>query len=245
MALIKCSECGREISDKSVACIHCGNPISVLKDKTPEQGKLVVTKENSHKVEEANEVNSNQHNNSTLKNITWIILVVILAFAGVFYFNYRNAEIKKQASVLHEIYIDIEQAYYHTEEAFTMAATVLSAEKKYWDTDLEAALGSVINKGTWVKSDVVSARELLERIDTALETNVKASQFLPKQFNELKGMRDYIRDYFNYMGARNPETDARFKTGPEWMSYFEKMVVSLNEFDELKKNFLSEINRLR
>ena len=28
MALIKCPECGREISDKSERCIHCGYPLS-------------------------------------------------------------------------------------------------------------------------------------------------------------------------------------------------------------------------
>ena len=28
MALIKCSECGKEISDKAESCPHCGNPIS-------------------------------------------------------------------------------------------------------------------------------------------------------------------------------------------------------------------------
>lgn len=28
MALIKCSECGREVSDKAAACPACGNPIS-------------------------------------------------------------------------------------------------------------------------------------------------------------------------------------------------------------------------
>lgn len=28
MALIKCSECGREISDKATACVHCGCPVS-------------------------------------------------------------------------------------------------------------------------------------------------------------------------------------------------------------------------
>lgn len=27
MALIKCPECGKEVSDKAVACIHCGYPI--------------------------------------------------------------------------------------------------------------------------------------------------------------------------------------------------------------------------
>ncbi len=36
MALIKCSECGREISDKSAACIHCGCPISVSKPAQPQ-----------------------------------------------------------------------------------------------------------------------------------------------------------------------------------------------------------------
>lgn len=28
MALIKCSECGKEISDKATACPNCGNPIT-------------------------------------------------------------------------------------------------------------------------------------------------------------------------------------------------------------------------
>lgn len=30
MALIKCSECGKEISDKSQTCIHCGCPLSEI-----------------------------------------------------------------------------------------------------------------------------------------------------------------------------------------------------------------------
>lgn len=28
MALIKCSECGKEISDQATACVHCGCPVS-------------------------------------------------------------------------------------------------------------------------------------------------------------------------------------------------------------------------
>lgn len=28
MSLIKCSECGKEISDKATACVHCGCPVS-------------------------------------------------------------------------------------------------------------------------------------------------------------------------------------------------------------------------
>lgn len=36
MALIKCPECGKEISDKAHACIHCGYPISEILDKIPQ-----------------------------------------------------------------------------------------------------------------------------------------------------------------------------------------------------------------
>ena len=34
MALIHCSECGREISDKASACPHCGNPMLSAAQKT-------------------------------------------------------------------------------------------------------------------------------------------------------------------------------------------------------------------
>lgn len=33
MALIKCPECGKEVSDKAAACIHCGYPLSNKKEK--------------------------------------------------------------------------------------------------------------------------------------------------------------------------------------------------------------------
>ena len=31
MALIKCSECGKNVSDKAKVCIHCGAPIEEVK----------------------------------------------------------------------------------------------------------------------------------------------------------------------------------------------------------------------
>lgn len=33
MSLIKCPECGKEISDKATVCIHCGYPIKEETDK--------------------------------------------------------------------------------------------------------------------------------------------------------------------------------------------------------------------
>lgn len=40
MALIKCVECGKEVSSKAKACPNCGNPISIdntVKIKLPSQ----------------------------------------------------------------------------------------------------------------------------------------------------------------------------------------------------------------
>ena len=36
MALIKCSECGREISDRAEACPGCGAPVSAQREASPE-----------------------------------------------------------------------------------------------------------------------------------------------------------------------------------------------------------------
>lgn len=52
MALIKCSECGHEISDKSSQCIHCGNPINMdelsHEESVPESTEESVTTDNNH-----------------------------------------------------------------------------------------------------------------------------------------------------------------------------------------------------
>lgn len=33
MALIKCSECGNEVSDKAASCPKCGNPVAATSEK--------------------------------------------------------------------------------------------------------------------------------------------------------------------------------------------------------------------
>ena len=33
MALVKCPECGKEISDSALACPHCGCPSDIIKEK--------------------------------------------------------------------------------------------------------------------------------------------------------------------------------------------------------------------
>jgi flagellar basal body-associated protein FliL len=42
MALIKCSECGKEISDKAKMCVNCGNPIKKEKTKRPKKKNILI-----------------------------------------------------------------------------------------------------------------------------------------------------------------------------------------------------------
>ena len=52
MALIKCPECGKEISDKSKQCIHCGYPLDELKiNNTNQLYKIVLTDYGKNKVQ--------------------------------------------------------------------------------------------------------------------------------------------------------------------------------------------------
>lgn len=52
MALIKCPECGKEISDKSKQCIHCGYPLDELKmNNTNRLYKITLTDHGKNKVQ--------------------------------------------------------------------------------------------------------------------------------------------------------------------------------------------------
>lgn len=75
MALIKCEECGKEISDKAKACVYCGCPI--LKNDCNESKEFAIKQstneifdKNSRKLSvEFNAVVSNKSKESTLNNI--------------------------------------------------------------------------------------------------------------------------------------------------------------------------------
>ena len=43
MAMINCPECGKEISDKAKACIHCGCPINEESNETKDNGQRILT----------------------------------------------------------------------------------------------------------------------------------------------------------------------------------------------------------
>ena len=41
MALVSCPECGREVSDRATACIHCGFPLTQPKSELVIKGKRI------------------------------------------------------------------------------------------------------------------------------------------------------------------------------------------------------------
>lgn len=47
MALIDCPECGKQISDRAPACIHCGNPIAAPAPPPPAPGPIITTQATS------------------------------------------------------------------------------------------------------------------------------------------------------------------------------------------------------
>ena len=49
MALIKCPECGKEVSDKALSCPKCGCPINVIVTET-EQERINVRRKNKGKI---------------------------------------------------------------------------------------------------------------------------------------------------------------------------------------------------
>lgn len=56
MALIKCPECGKEISDKSIACIHCGFPfesVTSINQKTL-KNVIIITPHNGYVIDKKN-----------------------------------------------------------------------------------------------------------------------------------------------------------------------------------------------
>lgn len=93
MALIKCPECGKEISDKSKACVYCGFPLDEYIPKTMEPVSDVLISEESLSVGERpkdKESNvSGESNTASTQNrlLKYVIIAVVVIVAGWFAVN--------------------------------------------------------------------------------------------------------------------------------------------------------------
>ena len=82
MALIKCSECGKEISDKATACPSCGFPIPQINNQST-----------SHPPSSSQ---TNQANNGGTNGIIWVAGIMIVIVGGVFLLGENEANFNKK-----------------------------------------------------------------------------------------------------------------------------------------------------
>ena len=73
MALIKCPECGKEISDMATTCIYCGYPI-----KTDVSLQRTTSTQNVHSANKPTSQVNNSNNSSSGKGGCLITIVVVL-----------------------------------------------------------------------------------------------------------------------------------------------------------------------
>jgi len=89
MSLIKCKECGKEISDKAKTCVHCGTPLQKEeKNVCPECGKIMKDNKCSNCGKEIDNIkiitnetennNSNPNNGRTSGSLMIIIMPIIV-----------------------------------------------------------------------------------------------------------------------------------------------------------------------
>ena len=76
MALIKCPECGKEISDKAEICVNCGIKIAEI--------------ENLHEVSQKKEHEILQEQNNKTKSIIGIIIAIIVIVFFVWLIWYQS-----------------------------------------------------------------------------------------------------------------------------------------------------------
>ncbi|MDD4088128.1 MAG: zinc ribbon domain-containing protein [Tissierellia bacterium] len=128
MALIKCPECGKEISDKGVDCIHCGYPIHESFDnKTAEPDKEIIYNddyqtENTY-ADNNNIINKIAGNKALIAVISIVVLLIII-----------SASIKNQDSPTYVAERFIELAL----EGKLKEAKKYLGEEIPWDTSVKA-----------------------------------------------------------------------------------------------------------
>ena len=95
MALIKCPECGRDISDKAGRCPHCGYPIDSIKDEIKQSDQIY---------DSVSEININDTPDSKRKKkigkkgILGICSCIIIIAIGIGIYMFATADSRNYAT---------------------------------------------------------------------------------------------------------------------------------------------------
>lgn len=161
MALIKCPECGKEISDKSKACVHCGFPldeyapvpvesiskVSAVEEPLPaEENVAPIPVTESPKTEEPKVSGENNTGTTTNRSIKYVIIAIVVIVIGWFAVN--NLVLLPQKYATAEQLLENGQ-YTEAISAFEELGSYNNAEKdkkyaialaEYYGKEYEAAL---------------------------------------------------------------------------------------------------------
>ena len=83
MALIKCPECGKEISNKAKCCIHCGYPLDEISSN---EYKDILTRECLNEKEDTHNFSQKINSSFVISSFAFPILVTIKPSNKVFIF---------------------------------------------------------------------------------------------------------------------------------------------------------------
>lgn len=84
MALIKCPECGQEISSKATVCIHCGCPLSTIDEQNLVQNKAFLENKSVSKSQ-----NTRFAKKCKIRNVIILVVVATVVVLCAFMFNNR------------------------------------------------------------------------------------------------------------------------------------------------------------
>ena len=144
MAMIKCTNCGKEISDKAKACPSCGKTIEVtLKDETIEKNDLDEIKGQDHSAHNSsmNDQKSSTDNKSRKKAGIIIALIagVVIIAGGLGVFFYYNNVVKPANAYKEAEALLNEKKYAEAQQKFNSLGDYEDSAEKIIECDYLAA----------------------------------------------------------------------------------------------------------
>lgn len=192
MALIKCPECGKEISDKAGRCPHCGYPIDQRIDPD-----LEVLQQNSIE-EQQNKIIGQKPKKKKSKKIVIIagVLIAIIAIGTGVYFavtadsrKYDRAQELYAAENYEEALTEFEEL--GIEEMIEKCEYALSPEGQFLSTLCKSW------EARWGQSGYGKTEEEIYEENTAIELDM-ISSFYDAKFNDDK-LGEYARQYIDLL----------------------------------------------